>query len=344
MASPQHERLCSTCGAHFDAPGSVPFESKGFHHTSYYELEEAADAGCYICVRISLNVKRSNNFLRGDPVLISLRYRLLSTRDERVRKLVFDVRLRGFKVESTFLIFQSHHFPDNTLKSALSPGSRRTPWIELAKNWLSECRAHHKCQKDPILGHRTVLPTRLLRVDCTTAGLSLRLCYGWDMDDMTKYLTLSHRWESAAEVTLTKENHDDFLQGIPYASLSNTFQDVLRITLQLGFKHLWIDSLCIIQNDQKDWEIESGRMAWVYRNAVCNLCAAITNTWRYHPRLNLNPNPPKTHFDESSPRRLFTLSESMPWGLLRDAELYSRAWVLQEQILVSYPTLQSTHN
>jgi hypothetical protein len=53
--------------------------------------------------------------------------------------------------------------------------------------------------------------------------------------------------------------------------LSRTFQDAVRITRELGERYLWIDSLCIIQDDEDDWAREAALMAEVYRNSYCTL-------------------------------------------------------------------------
>jgi hypothetical protein len=60
---------------------------------------------------------------------------------------------------------------------------------------------------------------------------------------------------------------------IPVAELPLTFQDAVNITRALSQHLLWIDSLCIIQDDQADWERESARMASVYQNAFLTIAA-----------------------------------------------------------------------
>jgi hypothetical protein len=56
--------------------------------------------------------------------------------------------------------------------------------------------------------------------------------------------------------------------------LSKTFQDAITITRSLSVLYLWIDSLCIIQDDEHDWEIESSQMASVYENSYLVISAA----------------------------------------------------------------------
>jgi hypothetical protein len=70
---------------------------------------------------------------------------------------------------------------------------------------------------------------------------------------------------------LTKENQPDFFDEIQ--DLPRTFDDSVEATRKLGVRYLWIDSLCIIQNDSNDWIKEATLMGKVYRFALCNLSA-----------------------------------------------------------------------
>nr|CEG03553.1 unnamed protein product [Fusarium acuminatum CS5907] len=56
--------------------------------------------------------------------------------------------------------------------------------------------------------------------------------------------------------------------------LTRTFQDAIEMTASLGFEYIWIDSLCIIQGDQADWNQECGKMCVVYGGASLVLAAA----------------------------------------------------------------------
>lgn len=55
--------------------------------------------------------------------------------------------------------------------------------------------------------------------------------------------------------------------------MPQTFIDAVKITRRLGLKYLWIDSLCICQDDPEDWAREAGRMAYVYSNAYVVIAA-----------------------------------------------------------------------
>ncbi|ETS83879.1 hypothetical protein PFICI_05755 [Pestalotiopsis fici W106-1] len=47
------------------------------------------------------------------------------------------------------------------------------------------------------------------------------------------------------------------------------------VTQSLRFQYIWIDSICIIQDDEEDWEVQSSLMGSIYSHAACNIAA----TW-----------------------------------------------------------------
>jgi Heterokaryon incompatibility protein (HET) len=74
-------------------------------------------------------------------------------------------------------------------------------------------------------------------------------------------------------LTTTKATLTSWQQSIPWDRLSKTFQDAILVTRDLGLQYLWIDSLCIIQDDANDWAVESTKMAKVYGDAHVVLAA-----------------------------------------------------------------------
>ncbi|KAJ0116230.1 Heterokaryon incompatibility protein [Diaporthe amygdali] len=65
-----------------------------------------------------------------------------------------------------------------------------------------------------------------------------------------------------------------FQSRIPVSDLSLNFRDAIYATRKLGFRYIWIDSLCIIQGSDGDWEQEALAMNMVYKHAVFTLAAA----------------------------------------------------------------------
>jgi hypothetical protein len=56
--------------------------------------------------------------------------------------------------------------------------------------------------------------------------------------------------------------------------LPKTHQDAIQLTQELGIRYLWIDSICIIQDDDEDWERESANMLSVYSKSYLTIAAS----------------------------------------------------------------------
>jgi hypothetical protein len=59
--------------------------------------------------------------------------------------------------------------------------------------------------------------------------------------------------------------------------MPSNFRDAFIVTRKLGYKYLWIDSLCIIRDSKEDWERESAVMGNIYTIATLAIAAAATN-------------------------------------------------------------------
>lgn len=93
---------------------------------------------------------------------------------------------------------------------------------------------------------------------------------------VSRYACLSHCWgPSQSPIRTLVETIDDFKNEIPWGSLSKTFQDAVETCRRLDIHHIWIDSLCIIQNskDGTDWKEQSVQMADIYQNAFITIAA-----------------------------------------------------------------------
>ncbi|PMD42866.1 HET-domain-containing protein [Hyaloscypha variabilis F] len=136
--------------------------------------------------------------------------------------------------------------------------------FEMARYWLKTCLSTHpRCSLK-----ESLLPTRVLDLgDRHDTRLSLRRSTG----EHGQWLTLSHCWGSSNTAITTTSNFKARCNEIQIANLPATFRDAVKITRELGYRYLWIDSLCIIQDSVSDWQMESVKMAEIYANAVLNI-------------------------------------------------------------------------
>ncbi|KAK1839009.1 hypothetical protein CCHR01_18372 [Colletotrichum chrysophilum] len=118
-------------------------------------------------------------------------------------------------------------------------------------------------------------------------------------EEDTRYVALSHCWGSpdaaARMLQTTRETLDAFTQSIPWEGLTKTFQHGMLVAKHIGIKYIWIDSLCIVQDDAQDWAEEASRMASIYENA--HLTVAVTGATNGDKGLFINTS------NEPMPRR-----------------------------------------
>ncbi|AEO66911.1 uncharacterized protein THITE_2128899 [Thermothielavioides terrestris NRRL 8126] len=89
-----------------------------------------------------------------------------------------------------------------------------------------------------------------------------------------RYIALSHCWGSSQSLTTTRSTIAARRAGVVLAALPKTYRDAVAITRALGVRYLWIDSLCIVQDDPADWEREAARMASVYGDCYLTIAAS----------------------------------------------------------------------
>ena len=133
--------------------------------------------------------------------------------------------------------------------------------------------------------------------------------------------------------------------GIDHHMLPKTFQDAITITRKLGYRYIWIDSLCIVQDSQHDWQREASLMGEYYGSAHLTISAASaigdhvgflrTRTPDALPPVSLIMTLPNgetgTAFVALEPKQGAILS-----AFYRNVErsiINTRAWMLQERAL-----------
>ncbi|KAJ4362550.1 hypothetical protein N0V83_010644 [Neocucurbitaria cava] len=231
-----------------------------------------------------------------------------------------------------------------------------------AKRWISECLASHRhCrefQDNTVDGAER--PTRVLEVTATSARLRC------DMADQDfEYLALSHMWGENHEeqLRLLEKDLASFQKDIPWDRLcaSSTFKEAIRVTCTLGYRYLWIDSLCIIQDSKADWHHEAGRMAIVYGNATCNIACLFppntttTATSQPQPKTREDPrgwNPCILRAASPTRQGLYVeynkdtspFSAGQIWLQQETWPLFHRAWTFQEYLLAPRTLLVGHQN
>ncbi|CZS98638.1 uncharacterized protein RAG0_07280 [Rhynchosporium agropyri] len=136
--------------------------------------------------------------------------------------------------------------------------------IPVLKEWIETCQTSHpECSKEG-----GGLPTRVLDVSGQNVFLYVSRI------EVEPYAALSHCWGKLPVIQTHRSTLKERSVEIPWTNLSKTFQNAVTTTRLLSLKYLWIDSLCIIQDDAEDWEKESGSMASIYECAQIVIAAS----------------------------------------------------------------------
>lgn len=233
--------------------------------------------------------------------------------------------------------------------------------VRLTRSWLSECFDNHpRCNEQ---SQKERLPMRLLDVDphgrirslsegaydltkCSVdAAPELRVCMTGSLPHNTAYLTLSHRWDGRPSVQLTFDSESLFKKAIPAELLhrpeAKTFRDAIQVVRCLGYRYLWIDALCINQEDDFEKAAEIGYMDRIYANGVANISAtgaAHASDGLFFERdvLTVSPCYQRFHRSDHSAKDILDLVAyyDSSWNLYVNFEpINGRAWVYQERML-----------
>ncbi|KAL8309874.1 hypothetical protein RB597_009921 [Gaeumannomyces tritici] len=199
-----------------------------------------------------------------------------------------------------------------------------TNFAREVRHWLDACsRGHERCRRSLSGGElpdarRSPLPTRCVDVGSLGDGDALRLA---DTAGQTgAYATLSHRWGADTALSQTTAlNRAARADGFSASGLPKTFRDAVDVARRLGVRHLWIDSLCIIQGEggSDDWAREAGRMAGYYQGSLVTLAAAAEGGGLFEPGRTSSRHPVAPRFEAE----------------VRDSALMSRGWMFQEWML-----------
>lgn len=201
---------------------------------------------------------------------------------------------------------------------------------------------HVSCTPEPRSDHW--YPTRLLDLgNPAQDGLTnLRLITTTSCSLEGYYTTLSHRWGQAEFLQLKRHNLQELHRNVPVAGLPQTFREAILASKALRIRYLWIDSLCIVQDDPSDWAYEASQMHMVYSNSHCNISAShgedstegLFRDRNSHALCSTEVNFCTTNRLTTKARQAYVLANVVL--MRKDIEgcpLNKRGWVLQERIL-----------
>ena len=204
-----------------------------------------------------------------------------------------------------------------------------------ASKWLLDCISTHTLCGN--LRWSSGNPTRLVRI---LPDFNLQLVDSLHRHKPLNYIALSYCWgiirgkqkSTAGGGRTTRNNYERRKQCFSSSELPPTIQDAIILACGLNIDYMWIDSVCIVQDEASDWLHEAGRMHEVYGNAALTLC------------ISSNENAAQPLFQRreawsyaTAPCKLgdqWLTSLDMSLDEMRmDSPLSARGWTLQEERL-----------
>ena len=151
-----------------------------------------------------------------------------------------------------------------------------SPWMDtrLVKSWYDNCISG-KCGPTPPPVQKSCLPGGFRMIDVQ------RYCIV-DAPPACQYAVLSYVWGNAGGLrNLQKIKKSLEIEGSMHDKISDlptTIKDAISLTNEVGLHYLWVDSLCIVQDDPDDKKYQIALMDRVYSSASLTIAATDGNS------------------------------------------------------------------
>ncbi|PQE09646.1 HET domain-containing protein [Rutstroemia sp. NJR-2017a WRK4] len=145
--------------------------------------------------------------------------------------------------------------------------------FDLGRTWLDKCSKVHPSCKSP---RRDSIPLRLIEISCADTSYEPKIRLVSNTGKLL-YAALSYCWGNPSfieDIKLSNKTYPEWLDDIPFSRLPKSLQDGVIATWKLGLRFLWIDCLCIFQDNNTEKAIEIAKMPEIYRGAYVTISAA----------------------------------------------------------------------
>ncbi|PMD16259.1 HET-domain-containing protein [Hyaloscypha hepaticicola] len=302
-------------------------------------MKQASKAGCPLCTKLlhAFHDQRDDALLlvsRSSPstVEFGLALPIAQTTSQRLQRHQDVEMVRG---ASQFFLLVS----DPNKYACAGPRPRpinSNPSSDysfsLARDWLENClKTHKQCLKPS----GSFMPTRVIEILHVRGNRVLRL-RETRSEKPVPYAALTYCWGGEQDVCTTNKTLHRHLTRINLADLPATVRDAILVTEKLGLRWIWIDSFCILQDDDYDKAVEIGQMPLIYNQATITIAASRAS--------HVNEGFLHSRYNGDSPETIFQLPRTYANGKVDSVTFRSpietvtepldfRAWALQERYL-----------
>ncbi|KAJ3534311.1 hypothetical protein NM208_g7589 [Fusarium decemcellulare] len=213
--------------------------------------------------------------------------------------------------------------------SSINTDANQKAYLYLIQQWMHECSTNHQgCAS--ITSRHIVMPARVMDV---ANGQNPRLVI--TNGESERYLALSYCWGSPGTdiLKLTYQTMSSLCEGaIDESAFAKTHREAFHLARSLGVRYIWVDALCIIQDDRDDWSIQSVKMGDIYGNAdltiIAGSCPDVRHGFLQNRTNIIGPFPIPFDSHDRKPFVFATLLPSTDTG-----PTATRGWCFQEAML-----------
>ncbi|KAI9773031.1 MAG: hypothetical protein M1839_002232 [Geoglossum umbratile] len=349
--------LCDSCNgitpARLATPGIPRSQRAGYRHSPNFHFLESSAQSCPMCqlILLAINERKpsqppSKGRLQGPKAEIWLIGSPAATSGQPPR--LSQVFCGNSRMSGYLNLYTKEDDPaalsGDLVEKGLDTDSASDRNFKLASQWLCDCLTKHPACRETISRISLIddsssrhLPTRVLDVEPQGDPKTVYLFEA--NGQCGQYVALSHCWgpKGLQETAQTKSNTlEGRKSGILQQNLPKTFRDAIVVMRRLGFRYLWIDALCILQDNVEDWEYESSQMGAYYQNAVFTIAAADAEDGSigcFIPRDSPSPEPVMLSFPLHNNTTGHLFATLRPKISIEQSPLSQRGWTLQERIL-----------
>ncbi|PVI04347.1 HET-domain-containing protein [Periconia macrospinosa] len=164
-------------------------------------------------------------------------------------------------------------------KLAMPPVSENQIDVGTLKLWVQQCRLEHSLCRPGWQGlmrvRRSKTRSYTLRViDCSINKVIVA-------KGTCRYVALSYVWGQVEQYIARRQDvisvegdPDSEVIDLQYRKLSKTVADAIYVTKEMGIRYLWVDTVCIIQDDVSEKKQTLSAMDEIYKSAVLAIVAA----------------------------------------------------------------------
>jgi hypothetical protein len=196
--------------------------------------------------------------------------------------------------------------------------------LELTTRQLKNCLQNHPdCIRTSEKPHQP--PRRVIAIGPDRIFLRERV----SSHEMVPYACLSYCWGLPhLNLKTLSETLPRFCEEIPWDLIPKTIQDAISVCRQLDIEYLWVDALCIIQDDENDRNDQIARMGAIFEHCLVTICAdsAESAVAGFIPE-----NASEIKYTSTDPDWSYFVAKDKE--ILRRRPLKDRGWAFQEREL-----------